>query len=520
MRISQFLCLLAVSLGVVREATAQAVSGNLLGKITDSTGSVIAGADVTATETRTGVSRKLATNGEGIYSIPYLSPGIYRVEVEKPGFKKFVSDNAELRVGAVLRIDGVLEIGAVTDTVEVMAQSPLLQTDTAEVSRTFIPRTITELPLVNRSFQGLAGILPGITPPSEDSLNLEDPQGTTFFRANGQGNNANNTQVDGVDNLNPTLGFTIYLPPAEAVQDVSVSTNSYDAALGRAGGAVINAVTRGGTNEIHGTLFEFHRDTHLIARNFFNKVGQPKPAFVRNQYGGTIGGPIIKNKTFFFVSYQGSNVRQSLTQTTTVPVAAWRAGDFRGVTGLNLFDPATGNPNATGRGAFADNVIPASRIHRVSSKLMPLLPLPNAPGFVNNYVVNVPNKEDARLVDGRIDHNFSSNTKLFARFNWSKYDVLNGAASGNIGTATQADDYTSTSAINLTHIFSATFVAEIRLGYNLYHTHTDGVLDLPLTSQLGIANPNPSQDSTRGLSSINISGMAALGARAQDISST
>ncbi len=134
MRISQFLCLLAVSLGVVREATAQAVS-----------------------------------------------PGIYRVEVEKPGFKKFVSDNAELRVGAVLRIDGVLEIGAVTDTVEVMAQSPLLQTDTAEISRTFIPRTITELPLVNRSFQGLAGILPGITPPSEDSLNLEDPQGTTFF---------------------------------------------------------------------------------------------------------------------------------------------------------------------------------------------------------------------------------------------------------------------------------------------------------------------------------------------------
>ena len=128
MRISRFLCLLAVSLGVVREATAQAVSGNLLGKITDSSGSVIAGADVTATETRTGVSRKLGTNGEGIYSIPYLSPGIYRVEVEKPGFKKFVSDNAELRVGAVLRIDGVLEIGAVTDKVEVMAQSPLKPT--------------------------------------------------------------------------------------------------------------------------------------------------------------------------------------------------------------------------------------------------------------------------------------------------------------------------------------------------------------------------------------------------------
>src|SRR5260370_13888248 len=182
MRISQFLCLLAVSLGVVREATAQAVSGNLLGKITDSSGSVIAGADVTATEARTGVSRKLATKGEGIYSIPYLFARNLSRGGGKPGFKKFVSDNAEPRVGAVLRIDGVLEIGAVTDTVEVMAQSPLLQTDTAEVSRTFIPRTITELPLVNRSFQGLAGILPGITPPSEDSLTLEDPQGTTIFR--------------------------------------------------------------------------------------------------------------------------------------------------------------------------------------------------------------------------------------------------------------------------------------------------------------------------------------------------
>src|SRR5262249_35450893 len=159
---------------------------NLLGKISDSSGALIAAADVTATETRTGVSRKVTTNGEGIYSIPYLSPGIYRIEVEKPGFKKFVSENAELRVGAVLRIDGVLDVGAVPDTVEVVAQSPLLKPDTAEVSRSFTQKTITELPFLNRSFQAVVGILPGITPPSEDSLNLEDPQGTTFFRANGQ----------------------------------------------------------------------------------------------------------------------------------------------------------------------------------------------------------------------------------------------------------------------------------------------------------------------------------------------
>jgi hypothetical protein len=497
-------------------ARSQAVSANLLGKITDTSGAVVVGARITATEIRTGVSTRTSANAEGLYSIPYLAPGIYRVEVGMQGFKKFISDDAELRIGAVLRVDAVLELGAVTDSVEVTAQSPLLQTDTAEVSRSFSQKSVAELPLLNRSFEGLVGLLPGVTPPSENFLNLEDPMGTTSYRANGQGSSGNNKLVDGVNNLVPGNGDTIYVPPAEVIQEVYITTSSYDAAFGRAGGAVISAVTRGGTNDLHGSLSEFHRDTHLRARNFFNIVGRPKPSFVRNQYGATIGGPIKKNRTFFFASYQGSNIRQATAQTNTVPVVGWRSGDFRGVPGLNLFDPATGSLNGTGRTAFPDNVIPASRIHRVSAKLTPLLPVPNASGLVNNFFANVPANQDSNIYDVRIDHHFSENTKLFGRFNWSKYNVLSGAALGNIGQATQSDDYTSTSALNLTHTFSSKLLTEIRLGYNRYKTHVDGLLDRPLSSELGIANPNPTVDSTRGLSSINIGGMPSLGARPQD----
>jgi hypothetical protein len=167
------------------------------------------------------------------------------------------------------------------------------------VSRSFNQKAVTELPLADRSFQSLVGLMPGIAPPSVDFTRAEDPQGTTFFRANGQGNSANNTQVDGLDNTNPTLGLTIYIPSAEVVQEVNITTTNYNAEFGRAGGAILNVVTRGGTNEFHGSLFEFHRNRSFRARNMFNVTPQPKPTFVRNEFGGALGGPIVRNKTFF-----------------------------------------------------------------------------------------------------------------------------------------------------------------------------------------------------------------------------
>jgi hypothetical protein len=233
-------------------AWSQAVTATLLGTVTDASGATVPNAEVTATETSTGVSRRTVTNTEGIYTIPYLSPGSYRVEVEAKGFKKFLRENIELRATISTRVDTTLEPGQVSEVVEVRAESPLLQTDRSEVSRSFNQKAVTELPLADRSFQFLVGLMPGIAPPSVDFTRAEDPQGTTFSRANGQGNSANNTQVDGLDNTNPTLGLTIYIPSAEVVQEVNITTTNYNAEFGRAGGAILNVVTRGGTNELHG----------------------------------------------------------------------------------------------------------------------------------------------------------------------------------------------------------------------------------------------------------------------------
>jgi TonB-dependent Receptor Plug Domain len=277
-----------------------------------------------------------------------------------------------------------LETGAITESIQVTAEAAALQTDRAEVARNFSTQSVTELPLANRSFQALAGLVAGVTPPTVDFTQSEDPQGTTFFRANGQGNSSNNTLVDGVDDTNPTLGLTIYIPPAEAVQEVHVTTSNYNAEFGRAGGAIVSVATRGGANELHGALYEFHRSTNLRARDFFNTTDKPKPGYIRNQFGAAVGGPVIKNKTFFFGAYQGLYLRQSATTVTTVPATSWLTGDFSSVPGLQLYDPATGNPDGTGRLPFTITISPCRAFTRSprnysNTSRLPILPLHPSP---------------------------------------------------------------------------------------------------------------------------------------------
>ncbi|MDQ6706843.1 MAG: TonB-dependent receptor, partial [Acidobacteriota bacterium] len=390
----------------------------------------------------------------------------------------------------------------------------LLQTDRAEVARNFTTKSVVELPLANRSFQALAGLVAGVTPPTVDFTTQEDPQGTTFFRANGNGNSSNNTLVDGIDNTNPTLGLSIYIPSAEVVQEVHVTTSNYNAEFGRAGGAVINAVTRGGTNEFHGSLWEFNRIANLRARDFFNKEGTPKPAFIRNEYGAAVGGPVLRNKTFFFGAYQGRKVRQSANSTSSLPNPAWLNGDFSATPGVNIFDPFTGNPDGTGRQQFPNNTIPQSRFHPVAAALLKSFPQANRPGFSNNFNTNVPFTYDGNSYDARVDHNFTEQTKIFAKFNTALYNVLQKAPLGDvIGEGTTAKDYTITASLNLTHGFSPTLLTEARLGYNRYRTNVNGINNQPgISQQLGIANPSPDDISSKGLARIQINGMAGIGA--------
>jgi hypothetical protein len=494
-------------------AFGQAVTATVLGSVSDVSGGVIPNANVVITEVNTGIVRRVATSDAGLYTQPYLPPGVYKVEIEREGFKRFVRERIVVNVASTVRIDATLEPGSVTEVVNVSAEAPLLQTDRSDVNRTVTSKDVVELPVPNRSFQALVGLLPGVSPPAATFTALEDPQRTTFYQANGQGNSANNVQVDGVDNNNPTLGLTIYIPPAEAIQEVNVSTSNFNAEFGRAGGAVLNVVTRGGTNEFHGSAFHFLRNRELRARNFFNFVPQPKPAFVRNQFGGTLGGPIVRNKTFFFGSFQGVTERRATTQLQTIPVEQWRQGNFSGVQGLTIYDPRTGNADGTGRQPFANNVIPQTRFHPVASALNPFIPATNQPGLVNNLVGNVPFSLNGWNYDGRVDHNFNEKNSIFVKYNYSPYDVAQAALLGpKVGDGVVSDVFTHTASVNYNRQWTPTLLMEARAGYNRYRAEVNGDnIDDPLAQQLPIANPNPDPISTRGLPRFNITGMPGMG---------
>lgn len=492
---------------------AQSVTATILGTVTDGSGAVVPAASVTVTESRTGVVRRAQTSTDGLYSFPYLQPGSYTVNVEREGFKTVSRQNVNLNVAQTVRIDVLLEPGQLTEVVDVTADTPLLQTDRSDLNRTVNSEQVRELPVANRSFQALVGLLPGVTPPVANFTALEDPQGTNFYQANGQGNSANNVQVDGVDNNNVVLGLTIYIPPAESVQEVNISTSNYNAEFGRAGGAVMNVVTRGGTNQFSGSLFAFNRIDDLRARNFFNFEPQPKPSLVRNQFGGTLGGPIVRNKTFFFASYQGTLERRGVTNFTTLPTAAMRAGDFFGIPQAVIYDPMTGNADGTGRTAFADNRIPTSRFHPVTQRLNSNLIPTNLPGQVNNVVGNVPFRYDGFNYDGRVDHVFNESNSIFVKYNYSPYKVGQEALLGRqIGDGVESIARTHTAIINYTRQWSPTFLMEARGGYNRYFTDVNGDgIDDPIGPSLGIANPNPDDISSRGLARFNIAGMPGLG---------
>jgi outer membrane receptor protein involved in Fe transport len=375
---------------------------------------------------------------------------------------------------------------------------------------------VVSLPLANRNFQALAGLLPGVAPPVQNTNGYNDPAGTTNINANGQGNSSNNTMIDGVDNLDPVLGFNIYLPSEELIDEVHVVTSNYAAEFGRVGGALINVVTKGGTNELHGALWEFNRVAAWAARDFFN-VTNPKPGLTRNDFGAALGGPIRHNRTFFFGSFGGRYLRQSSTTTATVPNPGWLTGDFSSVPGLSLFDPFSGNRDGTGRTAFPNNQVPTSRMSPIALKLASYFPTQDLPGILNNYVLNVPYAYDAKSYDGRVDHNFNEQTRLFGRVNTSWYNVLQGGTLGSvIGDGLQANDDTTTATINLTHSFSPSLLSELRLGYNRWRITNAGPDMTTLTNaKLGIANPNPDAISSQGIASFQISGLPNIGLAVQ-----
>jgi hypothetical protein len=317
---------------------AQGPTGEITGTVVDPTGAVVAGATVTVTNPSTNTQRVVKTNSSGIYDVPALMPGNYNLKAEVPGFTTQVRNDIELQVAQVARIDFTLQVGNVTEVVEVAGGAPVLQTETTDIGTVVENRRIEDLPLNGRNYLQLTSLIPGATtygpPAAQGQGRMGGSRNDFTLNVAGQRLSYNHYTLDGVENTDPNFNTYLLLPSLDALQEFKVESGQFQAEYGR-GISQVNVTTKSGTNEIHGSAFEFLRNADLDAKNYFDSKTQPIPPLKRNQFGATAGGPVIipkilrgKDKLFFFFDYEGLRERKALTQTATVPSALWRAGDF------------------------------------------------------------------------------------------------------------------------------------------------------------------------------------------------
>ena len=508
--IACFLSLLIVA----APAWPQALNGTLVGTITDGSGAIVPNAKVTLLEVNTNLSRASATNESGNYSFVNLPQGRYTVTIEQSGFRKASRENVELTINSTVRVDVQLQTGQINEQVTITAELPALQTDRTDTGRKLDSRQVAELPLTqNRNFQGLVNLVPGAARAQRNHSEFFNSNDSMQSRVNGQARLANNIQFEGVDNNHRTGLLTVYVPPAEAIQTVDVTTSNYEAEMGRAGGAVINVALKSGTNELHGSLYEFNRVSALAARRTDLLA---KPPITYNYFGATIGGAIIKNRTFFFGDYLGIRDRLGKGHRTTVPTLDFRRGDLA-ASPTTIYDPATGNPDGTNRQPFAGNVIPVSRISPIANRLNSLIPAPTSGNVTGvNFEGATVRQKDTDGFDVKLDHNLTSNHRLSGRFSWqrpvvtdpplSAYGTAGGPANGGFaGTGTTK---TLSGALNYTGVLTPTFITEFRIGVSRYRNDAYATdYGSRASDEVGIRGVNIS-DLTSGLTNIDISGFS------------
>jgi hypothetical protein len=462
------------------DAFSQEVNATLVGTVFDASGAVIPNAKVTATETATNVSRTGVTNNSGNYTFPNLPPGSYSVTVEVQGFKKETHRNVEVLVDTTTRADVQLTPGSVSEAVEVSAQTALLQTDTAATGTKMDRAEVAALPLIssNRNFQGLLNLVPGVAPVQEQHSQFFNASSSLQTEVNGQMRQGNNFMIEGTDDNERTGLLQVYIPPIEAIQTVDVSLTNHDPEMGRATGAVVNVVLKSGGNDLHGAAYEFLQNSDFNARAFFNaSVGH----LAYNYVGGNLGGAIKKNKIFFFGDYLKVMDHEANTNLVTIIPTQWRNGDLS-TASTTIYDPNSGNPlDGTGRTPFGGNVIPMSRINKVSAAILNLFPatnqnVNNLSNPSNNYFALLPYTKTTDSFDIKIDDNLTQNDRLTGRFSYSKPVIFQAPLFGYIGGDGPGGAFMGTGVqrtysggLNFDHIFSATFLAELRLGVSYYN---------------------------------------------------
>ena len=434
--------ILSIAIGVIFALSPDSLwsqgSVTFFGTVTDSSEAVVPSASITVTHQQTGMTRQSLSDPAGNFVISQLPIGVYTVKAESAGFKAYSQQDVRVQVDENRRIDIRLELGAVTETVVVVAEVTQVETRSGTLKEVVDSRRIVELPLNGRNPVQLQYLVAGIGRRAGQGQAQNES-----VSVNGSRTNSNNYSLDGGDNHDPYFNTPAVFPSPDALEEFSIQTNSYGADRGRNAGAVMNAVTKSGTNEVHGTLFEFLRNEKLNARNFFaNDV----PPFKRNQFGGTVGGPIIRDKTFFFGSYQRTTQRSAPgSVTATVPTTAQRQGDFSSL-GRSLRDPMGGQ--------FTDNQIPASRLHPASQRFLEaFVPLPNRPDGLLTTASQETFDEDQIIA--KVDHQFSDANRMYGRLMYNFND--RGEATGNLPGFLAAIEYTNwTVVFNDTHVFSPT----------------------------------------------------------------
>jgi hypothetical protein len=457
-------------------ANAQSVSGTILGTVTDASGAVVSKAKITVTNEGTGLTRTIESDSNGEYVVPSIPTGRYTVVVEMAGFKTMALSSIDLGVDQRARIDLKLEVGALTESVTIEATSPLLQTSSSELGTTVTNEQIEAMPLNGRNFVSLTrtvpGVLRGIPGSNIDGAGSLAWRASASFSANGQRARDNNFMLDGVDNNETWLQTVVIFPSVDSLDEFKLQTSTYSAEFGRSLGGVVNLQIKSGTNAMRGSGFEFHRNDAFDANNFFNnRAGRAKPSFEQNQFGGTLGGAVFKDKTFFFGAYQGHREAQGQTFLSTVPTLKMRSGDFSELTRI-IYDPQTGQP-------FANNTIPSGRIDTVARNILQqLYPEPNTTGTIgaggqpiNNYLINPIKERQDNQFDIKVDHNLSMSNRFFTRYSFQKTHRLQPAtlAHGDAGATFGAGDGNikgQSLAFNDTHTISPRWLNEFRFGWS------------------------------------------------------
>jgi hypothetical protein len=490
--------------------------GTITGVVKDSSGAIIPGASVIAQNTSTNATREAQSNEAGAYSFPALPPGPYVVRVELQGFRT-VTQGVELHVEQTVRVNFTLEIGTLAETTEVTGVAPLITTENATVGTVIENRRIIELPLNGRNFLSLIALSPNVSAEFAGAGQAGDRQGGSRAQQqisiSGQRREFNYYTLDGTDNTDVNFNTYILLPSVDALEEFKVQTGIYSAEFGRAASQV-NVVTKSGTNQFHGTVFEFHRNDKFDSRPYVFTAGQAalaKPPFKWNQYGYTFGGPIWRNKVFFMSNWEGYRDRKQFQNNYSLPLAPWRTGDFSSYAGT-LYDPATCSVSGTTRtcAAFPGNRIPTNRIHPISQKLLEFYPEPTAAGISNNYTSQQNRVIDKDQFTQRFDFVQSASSTWMGRYSHSRDDEVSPALKFN---GTKLVNRIHQAMVGNTRTLSPTVVNEFRFGYNSFFNTfgRESAFVRDVTSELGIPGMATIPPEAWGIPSIGINGFSGFG---------